>query len=341
MLKFQNLHSHTKNSDGKLSYLETLKICQDNQIGVVAFTDHDSLPSKKTVDSLLRNRHHPVKWVIGIEVTSGLPKELGGKPTSDFHIVSLFVDPFNRLLQKHCQKLQDSRVKRAQKMVKNLQTLGFQISLNECLREAKGQTINRPHLLSALLKHEKNLQKIDQIKEKMYQETNNNPKIKELYLKMIAHPEEKQPFLLFLSDQAYLKGIYVDYLYGLDLDSSVKLIRSAGGLAILAHWSFCKQKVNSEVVEKLIEEKRIDGLETVYGNSLISRKKEILADMKILKEICLKHHALQSGGADSHAKKDLIDFSKAKEFANQTIGMTQPLIDHLKIDQKTTSLILS
>ena len=49
---YQNLHCHTKTSDGQLTYSQVLKLCAKYQISVVAFTDHDSLPNRKTVDLL-------------------------------------------------------------------------------------------------------------------------------------------------------------------------------------------------------------------------------------------------------------------------------------------------
>src|SRR3972149_3776185 len=96
-LKYQNLHTHTTVSDGLMLYLNTLKICEKCGVGTVAFTDHDSLPGKKTV-SELKKYSGPVKWISGIEISSGLPVELGGKPTSKFHIIGLFVNPFDKAL---------------------------------------------------------------------------------------------------------------------------------------------------------------------------------------------------------------------------------------------------
>jgi predicted metal-dependent phosphoesterase TrpH len=50
-MKYQNLHAHTVTSDGLLTYKEVLNVCAKNNIGVLAFTDHDSLPNKKAMDT--------------------------------------------------------------------------------------------------------------------------------------------------------------------------------------------------------------------------------------------------------------------------------------------------
>ena len=49
---YQTLHSHTKDSDGLLTHREVLNICSKYNIGVVAFTDHDTLPNEKTSSKL-------------------------------------------------------------------------------------------------------------------------------------------------------------------------------------------------------------------------------------------------------------------------------------------------
>ena len=56
MKKIETLHSHTITSDGKLSHRQVLEICEERNIGVVAFTDHDSLPDSKVVNILNNNR---------------------------------------------------------------------------------------------------------------------------------------------------------------------------------------------------------------------------------------------------------------------------------------------
>ena len=46
MMGIQTLHSHTITSDGVLTHQEILDCAKENNISVVAFTDHDSLIDK-------------------------------------------------------------------------------------------------------------------------------------------------------------------------------------------------------------------------------------------------------------------------------------------------------
>src|SRR4030042_3204047 len=107
---YQTLHCHTTTSDGLLSYNQVLDICSKNNIGIVAFTDHDSLPKERVVKELLESKKYSAKWIIGIEISSGKPADSRKKFSP--HIVGLFVDPFNKELIKHCEMSQEARIQR-------------------------------------------------------------------------------------------------------------------------------------------------------------------------------------------------------------------------------------
>jgi predicted metal-dependent phosphoesterase TrpH len=341
--KYQNLHSHTRTSDGKLSYIETLKVCERNNISVVAFCDHDSLPSVSNIKTVRNYKSH-VGWIIGTEISSGLPKELGGSVISNFHIVGLFVDPFNRNLKDFCKKMQLSRIERAKKIVKNLKKLGFDISIDDCLLQAQywdeGKTINRPHITAAIIGKEKNIEILKKIKTKMRRDSQSIPEVRKKYEEIKKSDIKRWPYQMFLDNNSYIKGVYVEYLYSLEFDKVVELIRGAGGVSILAHWTFCKNRVDINLVEKLLEEKRLDGVEVVYNYyKSPERKKEIFFDMENLKKIAKKHNALQSGGADSHSEEDILRFVRDKDLAPKTIGMAEEIINNNNINLAFSSFL--
>ncbi|HUW21960.1 MAG TPA: hypothetical protein VMW41_04850 [Candidatus Bathyarchaeia archaeon] len=334
---YENLHHHTNVSDGELSYLETLVFCQKYNISTVAFTDHDSLPSKYQVNKL--RKVYPVKtdWIIGIEISSGLPEELGGLPSASFHIVGLFVNPFDKRLTNYCQKKQEARQERMKRMVKNLNQLGFRITADDCLRESQGESMGRTHIVSALKKRPEYGKIIEILKKKMKEDSLRNKKIKIKYQELIDRGPEQYPFALFLTDNAYLPGIYVNHLYSLPLNMTVSLIREAGGIAILAHWSFIKKKIDLILVEKLLREKRLDGLEIVYSHSSTAIRKKIYQDIKELKRVAELNNCLRSGGIDSHTKQNIRSFLRNKRLAPLTRGLTRGIIRHGKIDTSWSS----
>jgi predicted metal-dependent phosphoesterase TrpH len=337
-MKYQNLHSHTTLSDGQVGYLETLDVCQQAGVGVVAFTDHDSLPTAKTLKLLSKNKNHPTKWIVGIEISSGLPRELGAKPTSIFHLVGLFVDPQNRKLKNFCQKMQAARIERMKKMVKNLAGLGFKITPEDCLAESEGKVVNRLHIVNTLFKRDNNLRLINEFKNRMRLASKNDSRIRKNYQKMIRAGLWQYPFKLFLDEKAFIQGIYVHHLYWLELDQSSQLIRQAGGLSILAHWTFYKSLIDEAMIGKLLKEKRVDGIEVVYNAHAPGLEEEVLADMKLVKKLAKKYQALESGGSDSHLKKDIIGFYKDAKLARKTEGLVQKMIQKSKIDLTWSSL---
>lgn len=337
--KYENLHAHTTTSDGKLSYIEALDLCAENNIGIIAFTDHDSLPNVEALKVLQKNRQHPTKWIIGIEISSGWPKEIGG-PASNFHIVGLFVDPANQALKKYCKKAMIARIERMDKMVSNLQSLGFNISQEDCLKESGGEIIGRPHIIVGLKKRSENLKIIEELKNKMQKEATRNPEIKRDYDDMIASGERQYPYSLLLSKHAFVPGIFVDYLYWENMDKSVELIRNAGGISILAHWFFSKKIVNEKMIKKFFQEKRLDGGEIVFGLDSAEnlKNKQMIKDMEIMEKLTKECGALQSGGGDSHAKEDFNRFGKTKWLAQKTIGMIERMQKQKKLNIESSSI---
>jgi len=334
---YQNLHSHTKTSDGQLNYIQNLDACKKYNISVIAFTDHDAVPNEKAIKKLNGLKNHPTRWIIGCEISSGLPKEIGG-PASNFHIVGLFVNPFNKNLKEHCKKAQEARIQRMKKIVKNLKSLGFNISEQDCLKQSAGETVGRVHIVEALKKKRKNLKIIENLRMKMKDKAKKDFKIQEKYKEMIKRGENQYPYSLFLEKKAFVPDIYVNYLYWKDMDQSVDLIRKAGGVAILAHWTFSKNIVNEKMIGKFFEQKRLDGAEIVFGGDSSSNLKYVKKDMEIMKKLTERHKVLQSGGIDSHAEKHLKWFSQQKWLAEKTIGMVEKMMKMRKLNLEFSSL---
>ena len=337
---YQTLHSHTKDSDGLLTHREVLNICSKYNIGVVAFTDHDTLPNEKTLKLLKKEKKHPTKWIVGIEISSGWPLDLGGGATSGLHVVGLFVDPFNRELLDHCTKAKEARITRMRMMVKNLVSLGFKITEKDCLRSSVGETVGRPHIVTALSYYPENSKVYDVLRKRMKNDSKNDQDIKRKYEDMILRGDSQYPYVLFLSDDSYIKNIYVDYQYYSDFDSTVSLIRNAGGLAILAHWGSCRFKMTDEYMDGIFKKNSIDGAETVYGlwNYESGKWTEQEKELKILKKLVGQHDKLHSGGADAHTRKDFEQFVNEQWFSERTVGLIENIIKKSNVDTVWSSL---
>lgn len=338
-LTYQTLHSHTTTSDGLLTHLEVLNVCAKNNIGVVALTDHDALPDEKSLKILKENSNHPTKWVIGIEVSSGLPKGMKGS-FGGFHITGLFVDPFNKDLLEHCKKSREARIKRMEKTVKNLQSLGFDITTKECLKASEDATVGRPHIVRVLKSKEKNLKIMEEIRLRMKKDAEKDPKIKKKYDRMMKFGKHQYPYGLFLGGDSYIKDVYVGYFYHPEMDKSVSLIRNAGGLAFIAHWFTAKNEITEEVLDKLFANDKLDGAETVYGlwTGMNITRKDIDKERMILQKLVKKHKKLESGGVDAHCIEDFELFAKEKWYAKRTIGMVEKIIEKSGVETTWSSL---
>ncbi len=324
-MKYQSLHNHTTASDGLEDHLSVLATAEKYNFDTIAFTDHDAVPSKKNIEKL-KTYTGPVRWLAGIEMSSALPKELGGKATSSFHIVGLFVDIFNDDLNKHCTLAQEARKDRMQKIVTNLNKLGFIITEEECLKASGGESVGRPHITKTILSHEENHELLKNIANEMKKEAKNNNNIKEKYDTMITKFEERgiaeYVYGLLLTGESYIKNVYVDYMYLSDMDNSVSLIRNAGGIAILAHWQTVKKKISLDNVRAYLKNNRLDGIETVNG--MIGKDYENYLKLEDLAE---ETNCIRSVGIDAHKPADFEYFVSIKGAPEKTHSTLEKIIE--------------
>ncbi|MBU2592311.1 MAG: hypothetical protein ABH867_03460 [Patescibacteria group bacterium] len=335
-MMYQDLHSHTILSDGKTTYRQSLDACLENNIGVVAFTDHDLVPEKEELAVLDKLRNHPTKWIVGIEISADPPKELVGKTVPNLHIIGLFIDPANKDLLEYGHQVVDDCNQRMKKMVKAMAGYGFTISFDDCREEAIGKTMQRPHLVAALLKRKENSERMQFFIDDLKNAGKTDPKKLKLYQEVIkvmtAEPDSpyRQPFYqLFLSANAPYHGAYSEREVNLDFDDSVKLICRAGGIAILAHWSESKAGFPLKNVEKIFKEGRIDGAEIVYDLYRINlgEKEELREEQESIKKLVGKYHLLASGGSDAHNEEGFKKFAAEKWMVKQTVGMAEKMLE--------------
>jgi predicted metal-dependent phosphoesterase TrpH len=334
----ESLHTHTTLSDGKLSHKEMFELAESAGLAVVAFTDHDAVPNDEELAYLENIRRSSAKWIIGIEITAGLPKDLPGQSNGGLHIIGLFVDPKNTALVKHGEKAQKARVERMEKMVVNLKNLGFTITAEDCLRASGGDSVGRPHIAEALASHAENQIIMARLMEEMKKAAEHDPALRLKYDIMIESGERQYPYTLFLSGDSY-RPAYVETSYCPDLDEAVALIRNAGGIASIAHYFTVKKKMPFLFIERLLKEKRIDGMETVYGMWNIGKNggQETEEDQKEIRRLLDRHGGLETGGSDAHTEEDMRRYASLKDFSSKSIGMTQKILDSGKVNRLFSS----
>lgn len=337
MAAIESLHTHTTLSDGKMTHRELFDLAESLGVSVLAFTDHDAVPSPAIMTELESLRNRETKWVIGTEITCDLPRELT-PATAGVHLIGLFVDPQNEALLKHCERAQASRITRMKKIVEGLQGLGFIITADDCLAASGGESVGRPHIVEALKRRTENNAVMEKIRLEMRAAGESDPVIKDRYDQMMQKGERQYPYVLFLSPDAF-KSTYFEHDYMPDLGQAVSLIRGAGGVAILAHYYTVRNKLPIDSLEKLLAEKRLDGVEVVYGMREYGTDGEatIEKERALLRELATRHGAIMAGGSDAHTREDLTLFSNSDWFSGETAGFTANILATGKVTKKFSS----
>lgn len=136
--KYIDLHCHTTFSDGTLTPEEVISLGEHTGLSALAITDHD------TVDAipfaLEAAKIHSLEVIPGIELATGY-----GTKNTEIHIVGLFIDCKNPSLLSLTEKIVAERNARNSLMIKKLNSLGFEITLDELKAESGGKIISRPH----------------------------------------------------------------------------------------------------------------------------------------------------------------------------------------------------
>lgn len=330
MAEYQSLHTHTSDSDGQASHLDVLAAAEENNFGVVAFTDHDVLLSKERLEQL-RGYKGPIKWISGVELSAGLPVELGGGTTGSLHIVGLFVDPGNDALAEHCHKTLKARERRMRTIVSNLQHAGFRVKEEDCLEASGGESVGRPHIAQAIEKYQENQQVYAQLEARAKVE---HPEWYATYEREVQERPSQRPYRLILADDAYLEGVYVDSNYWQDFDTCVRLIRQAGGVAIWAHWWTVSKKVDRAMLEDIVAAGRIDALEARFplGLDVIDTQESFL------QSVAKKHDLPQITAVDLHDLEAFAELARQPEDAATTANSAQELVERFEPDTRWSNL---
>ena len=197
---------------------------------------------------------------LGIEAVSGV--EISADYKCEMHIVGLFVDTHNEEFAKKLSDLKNARSIRNQKMIECLNEHGMPITADDLLSQADDLTlesIGRPHSARAMVNHG--------------------------YVRDI--PEAFEKYL------AHGKDCYVSRIKYSPKDS-IRLIKDAGGLAILAHPVYISD--NEDDLYDLLHELKgfgLDGTECFY-----STYSKDFSD--VCQRLCKRLDLLPSGGSDFH-----------------------------------------
>lgn len=200
----------------------------------------------------------PLATELGIELIPGIELSTDYNGT-EVHVVGLYVDIENEYFLAKLKEFRESRDSRNVIIVENLQKEGFAITMEELVAENPDCVITRANIARFLYEHG-----------------------------MI--PTIQTAFEKYIGDKC---KCYVNRFKITPMDA-VRLIKEAGGTAILAHPLL--YHMSNATLQKLIDEMKtagLDGIESIYCTYTPSEERE-------MKKLAAENNLLISGGSDFH-----------------------------------------
>ncbi|WAM34524.1 PHP domain-containing protein [Caldicellulosiruptor morganii] len=226
-----DLHIHTTISDGTYSPEEVVLLAKEKGLSAIAITDHDTTDGVKM--AVKKGQDVGIKVISGVEISADFEIEM--------HILGLFIDVDNTLLQGKLKMLEMFRKERNPKIIEKLRKMGYDISMEDVERVAAGDVIGRPHIARVLV-------------QKGYFE------------------DTKAVFenLLGFGKPAYVKK------EKLKPYEAIEAIKKAGGLAILAHpHRYLYLEEGPEDVFEELKEYGLDGIEVYHSDHTDRETKQL------------------------------------------------------------------
>jgi hypothetical protein len=138
-----DLHTHTYYSDGILSPSELVAKARESGLNFLSVTDHDNVDGLE--EALDKGKELGIEVIPGVELSTELNDH-------EVHVLGYFMDFKNSELLEHLIKFRGERYKRAERIVKKLNSLNVGLEMSDVLQKVRGNaSIGRPHIAFALI----------------------------------------------------------------------------------------------------------------------------------------------------------------------------------------------
>ena len=257
-----DLHIHSRASDGSLAPLDILHLAREAGLAAIALTDHDAIDGAREIASAIGMEtgftvSKPF-FISGVEISAAPPPRI--KVSGSFHILGYGFDLDHPELNKSLIVQQAARKNRNPQIIARLNDMGVDISLAEVAAASGSPRIGRPHIAEMMV-------------EKGYARS-----IDEAFDNYIGKG----------------KPAYVDKPR-ISVEAAINLIRSAGGIAVLAHPGLLTVALPGRMSDLIgaLAEMGLGGLEVYYpghdGNQFAA-----------FFELARAHNLVVTGGTDFH-----------------------------------------
>ena len=251
-----DLHTHTNASDGTDSPSELIDKAINRGINILALTDHDTTRGWSEASSALLNHssQSSMKLVLGAEISCQDENGIS------IHMLGLLFDPDYQPLFEVLERTRENRHSRMERIIARLNEAGIDITLDEVNAQRKGDaTLGRPHLADALVARGH-----------------------------VASRDEAFAALLHNKSKFYINH------YSPSPVETIKLIKAAGGVAVIAH-PLASQRgrtISMDLFESLISA-GLDGIEVDHRDHSESEKSELL-------RFAIENELIVTGSSDYH-----------------------------------------
>ena len=134
------LQSHSTVSDGQLPPAEVVEEAAKAGVTTLALTDHDAIAGVPAALAAAAR--------LGIELVPAIEMSCVHEYAEDLHVCGYWVDL--ETIAPACERAQEERRTRAGEIVANLRREGFDLTLEDAIREAgAADSIGRPHIARA------------------------------------------------------------------------------------------------------------------------------------------------------------------------------------------------
>ncbi|MBU8850218.1 MAG: ribonuclease III [Desulfobacterales bacterium] len=137
-----DLHVHSTASDGSFSPLEIMSLAKKAGLKAVSITDHD------TIDGIKQVLKHPLttcpEFITGVEISCEPPS--GFKDVGSVHLLGYGFSVYDKNLNIILDDAKKARAQRNPKIIEKLNTLGFNISIEQVEKRFGADQTGRPHI---------------------------------------------------------------------------------------------------------------------------------------------------------------------------------------------------
>lgn len=251
-----DLHTHSTSSDGTDSPTELVNKAISKKIDVLALTDHDTTRGwDEASHSLLSQLSQTsMQLVQGAEISCQDAEGIS------IHMLGYMFDTEFQPLLEVLERTRENRVSRMERIIARLNEAGIEISLEDVHAQRKGDaTLGRPHLADALVARGH-----------------------------VASRDEAFAALLHNKSKFYINH------YSPSPTEVIRLIKSAGGVAVIAH-PLASQRgrtIKIDLMEQLVEA-GLDGIEIYHRDHSDDEKVQLL-------QIAKKNDLIVTGSSDYH-----------------------------------------